>query len=580
LTTSYNQNPLEHMERTELAFMAQMTSEQTALIANFTDGNDDPVNYNQVKHHVDRKEWWKAMCTEFENIEKKKVWEIVEKENVPKNRQIIGNRWVYVKKDDGRFRARTVAKGYHQIPGKDFQENHAPVVNDTTFHMVLVWKVLFKLMAGQFDIETAFLYGDLDEDIWMVFPDGYEDYLQEVHHVYKTAKLFCVKLNKALYGLVQAARQWWKKFKEKMLLLGYKPSEADPCLFVKKNQTEKVISFIILYVDDGGIIGTQETIDELVSGLSEDFKVKYLGQMEHFVGCRLIENKSKDTLWIHQPKLIKNLKLHFQQLVDSVKFYKTPAMPRTVIVRPSAEENKLNEERQTKYRSGVGMLLYLVKHSRPDIANSVRELSKVADGATEMHWKALLRVIKYVLSTENHGLKIKPTLTESFYMEGISDSEYAGDKDNRISVYGYVLYFCGAPIAWKSKAGKSVTLSSTEAEYVASSEIAKEAIFVKNLLDSIGIEIELPIKIRVDNVGAIYLANNYSTSQRTKHIDIRAHFLREYIENGILKVEFIRSEDIDADILTKNTSEELFHLHAKKNVEEITELVKVDTSEQ
>jgi Reverse transcriptase (RNA-dependent DNA polymerase) len=101
--------------------------------------------------------------------------------------------------------------------------------------------------------------------------------------VYKATKLFCVKLNKALYGLVQAARQWWKKFKKKMLLLGYRPSEADPCLFVKKNQTEKVVSFIFLYVDDGGIIGTQETNDELVSGLSEDFKVIYLGQMEHFV---------------------------------------------------------------------------------------------------------------------------------------------------------------------------------------------------------------------------------------------------------------------------------------------------------
>ena len=226
------------------------------------------------------------------------------------------------------------------------------------------------------------------------------------------------------------------------------------------------------------------------------------------------------------------------------------------------------------------MLLYLVKHSRPDIANAVRELSKVADGATEAHWKALLRVIKYVLSTENYGLKIKPTLKENFYMEGISDSEYAGDKDTRISVYGYILYFCGAPIAWKSKGGKSVTLSSTEAEYVASSEIAKEAIFVKNLLDSIGIKIELPITIRVDNVGAIYLANNYSTSQRTKHIDIRAHFLREYIENGIIKVLFIRSEDNDADILTKNTPEDLFHSHASKNVEEIKELVKTDTNEQ
>ena len=100
LTTSYNPNPLEHMEKTELAFIAQ---EQTALIANFTDGNDDPVNHNQVKYNPDRKEWWKAMCTEFENIEKKNVWQIVEKSKVPANRQVIGNRWVFVKKDDGGF---------------------------------------------------------------------------------------------------------------------------------------------------------------------------------------------------------------------------------------------------------------------------------------------------------------------------------------------------------------------------------------------------------------------------------------------------------------------------------------------
>jgi len=224
------------------------------------------------------------------------------------------------------------------------------------------------------------------------------------------------------------------------------------------------------------------------------------------------------------------------------------------------------------------MLLYLVKHSRPDIANAVRELSKVADGATKLHWKALLRVIKYVLSTENHGLKLNPTLGDKFYLEGISDSEYAGDKETRISVYGYILYFCGAPIAWKSKAGKSVTLSSTEAEYVASSEVAKEVIFAKNIIESIGIKIELPINIRVDNVGAIYLANNYATSQRTKHIDIRAHFLREFIKDGILKVVFIRSEENDADIFTKNTTEELFHLHASKNVEEIKELTKVNVT--
>jgi hypothetical protein len=138
----------------------------------------------------------------------------------------------------------------------------------------------------------------------------------------------------------------------------------------------------------------------------------------------------------------------------------------------------------------VGMLIYFVKHSRPDISNSVRELSKVADGANEAHFKAILRTIKYVMDTEHLGILLQPRLNEDgFYLEGISDSEYAEDPDTRISVYYYALYFCGAPIAWKSKAGKSVTLSYTEAEYYATSEIAKEVNFSKNILEEIGIQI-------------------------------------------------------------------------------------------
>ncbi len=140
----------------------------------------------------------------------------------------------------------------------------------------------------------------------------------------------------------------------------------------------------------------------------------------------------------------------------------------------------------------------------------------MADGATSAHWKAMTRLVKYVVNTESVGLKLKPRkIGEMFILEGISDSEYAGDADTRISVYGYILYFCGAPIAWKSKSGKSVTLSSTEAEYFALSEVAKEVIFVKQLVASMEITIAFPIIIKVDNVGAIYLANNHTTSQRT-----------------------------------------------------------------
>jgi hypothetical protein len=205
------------------------------------------------------------------------------------------------------------------------------------------------------------------------------------------------------------------------------------------------------------------------------------------------------------------------------------------------------------------MLLWLVKHSRPDINNAVRELSKEADGATEVHWKELLRAIGYVLKTEQLDLKMKPIKNgELFCLKGISDSNYAEDKETRFSFYGYAIYFCGVPIAWKSKSGKSVTLSSTEAEYFAISEVAKEILFVKQVLESMGIQIEYPIQIKVDKVGAMFLCNNFSTSQRTKHIDIGRHFVRGYIDDNILKVVFVRSEDNDADMFTKNVTEDLY----------------------
>jgi hypothetical protein len=261
--------------------------------------------------------------------------------------------------------------------------------------------------------------------------------------------------------------------------------------------------------------------------------------------------------------------------VKDVTTPKTPAAPKSVLVRPSEGDPLISPEKQKKYRSGVGMLLYLIKHSRPDIANAVRELSKVADGATEAHWKALLRLIKFVLETSNKGLKIKPFQDNTlFKLVGISDSEYGSDKDTRISVYGYILYFCGAPIAWKSKSGKSVTLSSTEAEYYAMSELAKEIMFVKQILETLSIEVELPITIKVDNVGAMYLANNYTVSQRTKHIDIRTHFIREFIEDDIIKIIFVPSEENDADIFTKNVTQELFNKHSDKNVVEIKKGIK------
>lgn len=568
LTTSYNPNPLEHHEHND-----SDDSSSNEEINNFMTQNEDicfispeynpfPKNYSEAMRRSDHRKWKEAINKEFTDIEKKNVWEFVPKTKIPTGRKIIGNRWVFAIKDDGRYRARTVAKGFSQIPGQDFHENHAPVINDTTFHLVLALMLKHNLQSKQFDVETAFLYGNLEEKLYMDFPDGYESYLLDKGINLKQSEN-CLLLNKALYGLVQAARQWWRKITEIFKTVGFLPSPADPCLFIQHQQ--KQISFIILYVDDGGIIATDETITQVMQLLNKHFNIKDLGPMKNFVGCELI--KHNNSIWIHQPKLIKHLKDTFQEITEK-KTYKTPAAPKTTIMRPEETDPLINKEKQSLYRSGVGMLLYLVKHSRPDIANAVRELSKVLDGATQAHWNSMLRTIKFIFDTEKECLKMK--LNQDInQLTGFSDSEFGGDRDTRKSVYGYIIYYQGIPISWKSKAGKSVTLSSTEAEYYAASETAKELLFIHNLMESMKIQIKKPMILRMDNTGAIYIANNHTTGQRTKHIDIRTHFVRNMILDDIIKVSFVKSEDNDADIFTKNVSE---HSHINHKNKMITDL--------
>ena len=549
LRTFYNPDPSLHVDTPtdtpEDANFAMLTQQNEWIYAlasvSSPEYNEAPYNYRDALSRKDWPKWWDSMCVEFYNMHDKKVWSFVKIKDVPKGRKIIGNRWVFALKDDGTYRARTVGQGFSQVPGKDFHDNHAPVVHDTTFRFCLVQMLLYRISSGQFDVVTAFLYGLLDEIIYMHFPQGYEKFLAQKLGLNYSATEYCLLLEKALYGLVQAARQWWKKMTEVMKKLGFFPSRADPCLFVKPATKNQPPAFIILYVDDGGVIGTPEVIRTVLDALAKEFKIKELGPMKNFVGCQIHLNRARDTIWINQPKLIKNLELNFGKLIVTDRNFKTPAAPRSVVMRPVKDQDPtLHLDQQHKYRSGVGMLMYLVKHSRPDIANATRELTKVLDGATDAHWKAMMRVIKYVLDTRTYALRLKPSLTNgNVTLKGISDSEFAGDRETRKSVYGYVTYYCGAPISWKSKSGNSVTLSSTEAEYYASSETAKELQFIHNLVISMEKNLELPIIMYVDNTGAIYLANNYSTGPRTKHIDIRVHFVRELIINGILKVVFI-----------------------------------------
>lgn len=376
-----------------------------------------------------------------------------------------------------------------------------------------------------------------------------------------------VLLLQTIYGLVQSAREYFRYMVRLLKGMGFVQSAADPCLLVKRNAKGTVM--ISLYVDDCFIIGDQDAIDEFVQQVKDSkLNVKWEHGLKDYLSCEIVFSKDKTKAWIGQPHLLKKLEKNFGELVSGLQQYKTPGTPGVGLVRPKEGDVKLDAEAQSRYRSGVGLLLYLVKWSRPDIANATRELAKLMDGATLAAEKELFRIIKYVLDTKDLGLKVDPVFGDDFRWELMvyTDSDWAGDKDDRHSIIGILLFVNNVLVQSRSKKQKAIALSSSEAEFYACAEAAKEIKFVVQLMLTMGLPVILPVVVRVDNIGAIFMAENASSSARTRHIDIRYKFVREMTEDNFLKIVFVRSEENKADGHTKNLPQELFEKHASSYV--------------
>ena len=282
------------------------------------------------------------------------------------------------------------------------------------------------------------------------------------------------------------------------------------------------------------------------------FQVQYPTSLEDYLGFQIVQNDDGKKAWLGQSRIVKNLEKQFGAKVAKKNITITPGTPGFIGGKVD-DISKVDEKAQSMYRSGVGTLLYLTKHSRPDITNPVRELSKSMDGASMAQVTEMYRVINFVLETKTFELRMVPIFNDGIWkLEALCDSDLANEKDTRYSVYGYIIYFCGVPVAWKSKSMMSVVLSTTEAEYVVVSEVVKEIKFLYQMLRSMEIKVPLPIKVQVDNVGAIWLANNFSVSERTKHVDLRSHFVRDVIKDQVIEINFVKSAENDSDIMTKN----------------------------
>ena len=428
--------------------------------------------------------------------------------------------------------------GYSQIPGVDYTDNFAPVAHDVSFRIALARMMVEKLDSLVMDVETAFLYGDIEEEIFMKSPIGMEEIDPG------SSPEDCYQLSKGIYALCQAARQFWKKVVDtiKKEHFGFTVSPADPCLLFKENDLG--ICIIIMYVDDMLMIGKKEQIEDFVSKIQKEISVKIQHNLADYLGCEFHMNNERIRGWLGQPSIIKSLEHKFGERSMKERLSLTTGTPRFTARRLKNPEDKVNPEDHETYRSGVGSLLYLMKHSRPDICNPVRELSKTMDAPAPVHLKEMYKVIRHVLSRKGYGLKFELRKDMiKWALKALSDIDFASDKETRISVFGYIIYLCGIPIAWRSKGMKSVVLSTTEAEYMGLSEVVKELKFIVQLLQTMNIEVELPITVHVDNVGAIWLSNNRTTSDRTKHMDIRTSFVKEYQEDGKIIIKFVKSEE-------------------------------------
>jgi hypothetical protein len=397
-----------------------------------------------------------------------------------------------------------------------------------------------------------------EKPIYMKVPMGFEEYYPAGWYLL---------LLKTIYGLKQAAYAFWKALLKAFGAMEFTRSKADPCLYYA--WTKHGLVTWISWVDDCLVCGTKEGVRIAKEKLLKQFDCDVLGNMDEYVGCKIDRNWQDGSLRFTQPVMIQSFNDEFELPVSRPP--NTPATPGDHLVKGDDGTN-IGVELQFKYRSGVGKLLHMMRWSRPEILNAVRDLSKYMSGATLAHMKALIRVMHYCHDTPERGLLLQPKRkwngdpSFEFIITGYSDSDYAKDTDTRRSVSGTAVMLEGSPVSMRSNTQKSVTLSVTEAEQAAAVSCAQDMLFVMRLMESMGLKVKKPMVLKLDNKGAHDLAHNWTIGGRTRHVDVRMNFLRELKEEGLIVTDWISGESNPSDLFTKNLAGPAFEKHSARFV--------------
>lgn len=484
--------------------------------------------------------WTPEMNDAIDAFIETKTWDLVPR---PKNTNIVTSLWLYKHKFDAdgkpyKHKVRLVANGKTQEEGVDFTETFSPVVKPVTIRTVLDVSLANGWPIHQLDVKNAFLHGLLDETIYMHQPPGYRD---------KTNPDYVCKLNKAIYGLKQAPRAWNSRFATFVTNMCFTCSRSDASLFIFNKGSRK--AYLLLYVDDIILTASDDQfLQQIVTKLQTEFPMSDSGKLHFFLGVKA--EFVKDVIFLSQQAYTVDI-IARAGMTDC----KPIATPVDLNSKLEAEEGDRVPD-PTQYRRPAGALQYLT-FTRPDIAYAVHQICLYMHDPRVPHLHALKRIIRYLQGTKAFGLQLlKGSISQ---LTAYSDADWAGCPDTRRSTSGYCVYLGSNVVSWSSKRQSSISRSSAEAEYKGVANVVAELTWIRNLLFELGNPISKASIVYCDNISSIYLAHNPVRHQRTKHVEIDIHFVREKVALGHVKVLFVPSSLQFADIFTKGLPSSLFN---------------------
>ena len=505
----------------------------------------EPSSYTESQNTAEAQQWHDAAEKEIASLMQMGVWELVKR---PKDQKVLRGRWVNRRKRnmDGevvKYKSRWVVRGYEQREGVDFNETYAPTVKSMAYKLLFARIAALDLECDQVDINTAFLNGDIDTQVYVEQPEGFEDGTGRV----------CL-LKKSLYGLKQAPRIWYRTLRTWLAQYGLKPCSVDSSIFYNDELQ------VAVYVDDMVLAGSRKAIDDFKAAINNRFPITDIGPIQWFLGIKITRDRRNRTIYLSQEAAIDKIVTHWK--LDQVSGNRTPMAIGTKF-QAAPEGYTAGMQLKTKYQSAVGSLNYVCTCTRPDIAFAVGVVGRFSHNPTDDHWGLVRQIIRYLKLTKRAVLTYSGSIQP---LNGYCDAASNDCLDTRRSTSGYTFNIGSGAISWSSKRQTIVTHSSTEAEYCEMDRAAREAVYLRHLCKELcpeAIAYPTPIVVKGDNKSAIATADSGAITPRNKHWDVRWHYCHQVKELGHVEFQFVRTRDQVADTLTKPLPKDAFERHRK-----------------